>query len=296
MNLQQLRSLRETARRGLNLTAAAEALHSSQPALSKQIRELEDELGVALFVRHGKRYTEMTEAGGQILAMAGRLLAEAENIRRTGAEFARGDAGTLSIAATHTQARYALPRHLMQFRREYPAVRLRLHQGNPQQVAAMVENGEATFGFATEALDLSEALTTRPIYQWRHCAVVPRDHPLAACDRIDMATLAAQPLVTYSPEFAGRRKVDQAFADHGLHPEVVLEAIDSDVIKYYVELGMGVGLIAEIAYDAQRDRELVKIGLANLFPANVAKLATRAALTLRGFEQRFVELVTEPGA
>jgi LysR family cys regulon transcriptional activator len=294
MNLQQLRSLRETARRGLNLTAAAEALHSSQPALSKQIRELELELGVDLFVRRGKKYTEMTEAGTRILAIAERLLAEAENIRRTGAEFARGDAGTLSIAATHTQARYALPRHLMRFRQEFQRVRLRLHQGNPEQVAAMVEHGEATFGFATEALDLNEALATRPIYQWRHCVVVPRGHPLAACESIDLPTLAAQPLVTYSPEFAGRRKVDQTFADHGLHPEVVLEAIDSDVIKYYVELGMGVGLIAEIAYDPERDRDLVRIGPTDLFPVNVAKLATRAAFTLRGFEQRFVEIVTGP--
>lgn len=291
MNLQQLRSLRETVRRGLNLTAAAEVLHTSQPALSKQILELEHELGVALFVRRGKKYTELTEAGTRILAMAERLLAEAENIHRTGAEFARGDAGTLSIAATHTQARYALPRHLMRFRQEFPGVRLRLHQGNPRQVAAMVEHGEATFGFATEALDLNEALSTRPIYQWRHCVVVPHGHPLAGRGSIDLATLAAQPLVTYSPEFAGRRKVDQTFEDHGLRPDVVLEAIDSDVIKYYVELGMGVGLIAGIAFDPQRDQALVRVGPEDLFPANVAKLATRRAVALRGFEERFVELV-----
>jgi DNA-binding transcriptional LysR family regulator len=254
---------------------------------------------VALFVRRGKKYTELTEAGAQILSMAERLLAEADNIRRTGAEFARGDAGTLSIAATHTQARYALPRHLMRFRQEFPRVRLRLHQGNPRQVAAMVEHGEATFGFATEALDVNEALSTRPIYRWRHCVVVPREHPLAAQRRVDLATLAGYPLVTYSPEFAGRRKVDQAFEAAGLRPDVVLEAIDSDVIKYYVELGMGVGLIAGIAYDPQRDHALVRIGPEDLFPANVAKLATRRAVALRGFEQRFVDLVTggvPPGA
>ncbi len=292
MNLQQLRSLRETVRRGLNLTAAAQALHSSQPALSKQIRELESELEVQLFVRHGKKYTELTEAGHQILAIAERLLAEADNIKRTGAEFASGDAGTLSIAATHTQARYALPKHLAQFRREFPKVRLRLHQGNPLEIAALVAHGEATFGFATEALDRNAALVTVPIYDWHHCVVVPRDHPLAGCKTIDAKTLAAQPLITYTPEFAGRRKVDQVFADLGLHPEVVLEAIDSDVIKEYVTLGVGVGLIVDVAFDAARDRELAKIDLGDLFPINVAKLAMRSGALLRGFEQRFVELVT----
>lgn len=292
MNLQQLRSLRETVRRGLNLTAAAEALHSSQPALSKQIRELESELEVQLFVRHGKKYTELTEAGQQILAIAERLLAEADNIKRTGAEYASGDAGTLSIAATHTQARYALPKHLAQFRREYPRVRLRLHQGNPHEVAAYVAHGEATFGFATEALALNPALVTMAIYPWHHCLVVPRDHPLARKRRVDAKTLAQQPLVTYTPEFAGRRKVDEAFTKLGLRPEVVLEAIDSDVIKEYVILGVGVGLIAEIAYDRNRDRDLVKIDLGDMFPTNIAKLAMRSGAMLRGFEQRFVELVT----
>lgn len=292
MNLQQLRSLRETVRRGLNLTAAAEVLHTSQPALSKQIRELESELGVLLFVRHGKKYVGLTEPGQRILRHAERLLAEADNIRRTGAEYAAGDEGTLSVAATHTQARYALPPLLARLREEFPRVRLRLHQGNPDQVATLVAHGEAVFGLATEALDRHPSLKTMPAYRWQHCLVVPAGHPLAGAGAPDLAAIAAWPLITYSPEFAGRRNIDLAFQREHLSPDVVLEAIDSDVIKTYVLLGFGVGVIAGIAYDPERDRELVRIDLGNLLPVNVAKLAMREGAFLRAFERRFVELAT----
>lgn len=292
MNFQQLRSLRETVRRGMSLTAAAEALHTSQPALSKQIRELEDELGVSLFVRHGKKYTQLTEAGERILRIAERVLAQADDIRRTGAEFASGDAGTLSIAATHTQARYALPPLLARFRLEYPRVRLRLHQGNPEQVGMMVAHGEAVFGLATEALDRFPSLQTRSAYQWRHCVVVPKGHPLADSGITELAQLAEWPLITYSAEFAGRRNIDAAFVRERVTPDIVLEAIDSDVIKTYVGLGFGIGLIAGIAYDAERDRDLQRIDLGDLLPVNVARLAMRDGAFLRGFERRFVELVT----
>lgn len=292
MNFQQLRSLRETVRRGLNLTSAAEALHTSQPALSKQMRELEDELGVTLFVRHGKKYTQLTEAGQRIVVIAERVLAEAENLRRTGAEFAAGDAGTLSIAATHTQARYLLPPLLARFRSEFPRVRLSLHQGNPEQVAALVAHGEAVFGLATESLDRHPSLQTVPAYRWHHCLVVPVGHPLAGRSIDDLGVLAEYPLITYTAEFAGRRKVDEAFEARRLRPDVVLEAIDSDVIKAYVGLGFGVGLIAEIAYDPERDRDLVRVDLGDLLPVNVAKLAMRVDAYLRGFERRFAELVT----
>ena len=295
MNFQQLRSLRETVRRGLSLTAAAEALHTSQPALSKQIRELEDELGVALFVRHGKKYTQLTEPGQRILHIAERLLANADDIRRTGAEFAAGDAGTLSIAATHTQARYALPPLLARFRSEYPRVRLHLHQGSPEQVGTLVAHGEAVFGLATEALDRNPSLQTLPAYRWRHCVVVPAGHPLASGGIRDLAELAAWPLITYSAEFAGRRNIDRAFAQRQVVPDIVLEAIDSDVIKTYVSLGFGIGLIAGIAFDAERDRELVRVDLGDLLPENVARLAMRQGAFLRGFERRFVELATEAG-
>lgn len=296
MNFQQLRALRETARRDLNLTGAAQALHISQPALSKQIRELEDELGVTLFVRRGKKFTALTEAGQRVLASAERVLAEADDLRRTSAEYAAGDVGTLSIAATHTQARYALPAMLARFRTEYPKMRLRLHQGHPRQVAAMVEHNEATFGLATESLDDFPSLQTRPLYTWRHCLVVPRGHALVASGVPDLETLARLPLITYTAEFAGRRNIDRAFAARGLAPDVVLEAIDSDVIKTYVELGFGVGLIAEIAFDAERDRELAKVDLSALLPLNTAKLAMRAGAFLRRFEQRFVEVATAGAA
>jgi len=292
MNFQQLRSLRETVRRGLNLTSAAEALHTSQPALSKQMRELEDELGVTLFVRHGKKYTQLTEAGERIVAIAERVLAEADNLKRAGADHAGGETGTLSVAATHTQARYLLPKLLAQFRIEYPKVRLSLHQGSPEQVAQMVAHGDAVFGMATESLDRHPSLETFAAYRWRHCLVVPAAHALASAGSVGLDVLAAHPLITYSPEFAGRRRLDAAFAQRGLRPEVVLEAIDSDVIKTYVALGFGVGLIAEIAYDPARDPELVRVGLEDALPENVARLATRRGVLLRGFEQRFLALVT----
>jgi DNA-binding transcriptional LysR family regulator len=296
LNFQQLRSLRETVRRGLNLTAAAEVLHTSQPALSKQIRELEDELGVQLFVRHGKRYTQLTEAGEKVLAAAERVLDEAAVLRKVSEEFAAGHAGTLSIAATHTQARYVLPTVLAQFRSEFPGMQFRLLQGNPVQVADYVVHGDATFGLATETLDEHPSLDTRPAYAWRHCLIVPPSHPFAsrgADDRPTLTELAAEPLITYSPEFAGRRSIDAAFAKQGMEPRVVLEAIDSDVIKAYVELGFGVGVIADVAVDPERDRGLVKLDADGLFPIKTARIATRIGMPLLPFERRFIQLMRE---
>jgi LysR family transcriptional regulator, cys regulon transcriptional activator len=292
VNFQQLRALRETVRRGLNLTAAAEVLHTSQPALSKQIRELEDELGVLLFVRHGKRYTQLTEAGGRILDAAARVLDDAAALRRIGEEYAAGHAGTLSIAATHTQARYVLPTVLARFRSEFPAMQFRLLQGNPAQVADYVVHGDATFGLATETLDEHPSLDTRPAYAWRHCLIVPPSHPFALLERPpSLEALAAEPLITYTPAFAGRRGIDAAFAKHGMTPRVVLEAIDSDVIKAYVERGFGVGVIADVAVDPERDRDLVRIDARDLFPEKVARIASRIGMPLLPFERRFVQLV-----
>jgi len=294
VNFQQLRSLRETVRRGLNLTAAAEVLHTSQPALSKQIRELEEELGVQLFIRHGKRYTQLTEAGERILQIAIRVLDEADALRKVSAEFAEGHSGTLSIAATHTQARYVLPAVLARFREEFPAMQFRLLQGNPEQVAEYVVHGDATFGLATETLDEHPSLDTRPAYAWRHCLIVPPSHPFARLGRQPtLAELAAQPLITYTAQFAGRRGIDAAFAKLGQAPNVVLEAIDSDVIKAYVELGFGVGVIADVAVDAERDRNLVRIDAAGLFPEKTARIASRIGMPLLPFERRFVQLVRE---
>jgi LysR family cys regulon transcriptional activator len=293
VNFQQLRSLRETVRRGLNLTAAAEVLHTSQPALSKQIRELEDELGVQIFVRHGKRYTQLTEAGEKILAAAERVLDEAAALRKVGEQFAAGHGGTLSIAATHTQARYALPAVLARFRAEFPGMQFKLLQGNPAQVAEYVVHGDATFGLATETLDDHPSLDTRPAYSWHHCLIVPPDHPFADGSAVSVARLAAEPLITYTPQFTGRRGIDAVFAQHHLSPNVVLEAIDSDVIKAYVELGFGVGVIAEIAVDAERDRGLVKLPLDPAFPVHTTRIASRIGMPLLPFERRFVQMMRE---
>jgi DNA-binding transcriptional LysR family regulator len=294
VNFQQLRSLRETVRRGMNLTSAAEVLHTSQPALSKQIRELEEELGVQLFVRHGKRYTQLTEAGVQILAAAVRVLDEAAALRKVGEQFAAGHAGTLSIAATHTQARYVLPTVLARFRAEFPAMQFKLLQGNPVQVADFVVHGDATFGLATETLDEHPSLDTRPAYAWRHCLIVPPSHPFATRrEPLRLADLVTEPLITYSPEFAGRRGIDAAFAKQGMTPNVVLEAIDSDVIKAYVELGFGVGVIADVAVDVERDRGVVRLDTGGLFPEKTARIANRIGMPLLPFERRFVQLVRE---
>lgn len=294
MNFQQLRSLRETVRRGLNLTAAAEVLHTSQPALSKQIRELEDELGVQIFVRHGKRYTALTEAGEKILAAAERVLDETAALRKVGEHYAAGHGGTLSIAATHTQARYALPAVLARFRAEFSTMQFKLLQGSPAQVAEYVVHGDATFGLATETLDDHPSLDTRPAYLWRHCVILPTGHPLAVAGvEPTIAQLAAEPLITYTPQFTGRRGIDAVFARHGLVPNVVLEAIDSDVIKAYVELGFGIGVIAEIAVDVERDRGIVKLRLPADFPEHTTRIASRIGMPLLAFERRFVQLMRE---
>jgi len=289
MNLQQLRYVRETVRQGLNLTAAANTLFTSQPGVSKQIRELEDELGVAIFERRGKRFVGLTEPGQRILAIVERVLQDLDNLKRVGTEYAAEDAGRLAIATTHTQARYALPRVVADFRKRYPKVQFHLLQGNPRSVAQMVIRGEADLGIATEALDQFPELVTLPGYQWRHCVVVPQDHPLLALPQVGLADLARYPIVTYSAEFTGRTHVDAAFAARGLQLDVVMTAIDSDVIKTYVELGMGVGIIAAMAFDAERDRGLRMIEGAHLFRVNTTRIALRRGAFLRGFTFDFIE-------
>jgi LysR family cys regulon transcriptional activator len=289
MNLQQLRYVRETVRQGLNLTEAANALYTSQPGVSKQIREFEDELGVTIFERRGKRFVGLTEPGKRILEIVERVLQDVENLRRVGTEYASEDAGRLTIATTHTQARYALPPVVAEFRKRYPKVQLHLQQGNPRSVAQMVIRGEADLGIATEALDQFPELVTLPGYQWRHCVVVPAGHPLLGLPQPALSDLAPYPIVTYSPEFTGRSHVDAAFASRGLSIDVVLTAIDSDVIKTYVELGMGVGIIAAMAFDAERDRNLRMIDGTHLFRVNTTRLALRRGAFLRGFTFEFIE-------
>src|SRR5918911_3033226 len=254
MKLQQLRYLSEVARRGLNVSEAAEALHTSQPGVSKQIRALEDELGIQVFVRHGKRLASVTEPGKAVVTIAERILAEAQNLRRAGEEFANDQLGTLTIAATHTQARYSLPKTVAAFKRRYPRVKLVIHQGNPTQICEQVLAGEADVCVATEAIAQYPDLVSMAVYQWNRCVVVPAKHALLKDKPLTLEKLAQYPIVTYDFAFANRSLVEKAFETRGLEPNVVLTALDSDVIKTYVELGLGVGILAKMAFDAARDR------------------------------------------
>jgi LysR family cys regulon transcriptional activator len=290
MKLQQLRCLTEVARRGLNVSEAAEALHTSQPGVSKQIRALEDELGVQVFVRHGKRLVSVTEPGKAVVAIAERILAEAQNLRRAGEEFANDQAGTLTIAATHTQARYALPKAVAAFKRRYPGVELLLHQGNPTQICEQLLAGEADVGVATEMIGSYPELVSLPVYQWNRCVVVPPKHPLLKETPLSLEKLAEFPIVTYDFAFANRSLTEKAFESRGLKPHVVLTAQDSDVIKTYVELGLGVGILAKMAFDAKRDTTLRAIDASHLFESSTTRLGIKRGAYLRRYAYDFIEL------
>jgi len=294
MNFQQLRSVREAVRRGFNLTEVAHALHTSQPGVSRQIRELEDELGIDLFVRAGKRLTGLTEPGRQVLPIVERLLSDAENLRQASRDFSERDVGPLSIAATHSQARYALPAAVRDFRLLYPQVTLSLHQGSPKHIAEMLLSGEADVGIATEALTQYEQLVTLPCYQWTHAVVVPPGHPLLDGEPLTLERLSRFPLITYDVGYTGRAHIDEAFADAGITPSVVLSAMDADVIKTYVELGMGVGIVASIAFDPERDRNLRAIEARSLFKLNMTRLAFRRDAFLRSYVYAFIETFAPP--
>ena len=294
MNLHQFRYVREAVRRGLNLTEAAKALHTSQPGVSKAILELEEELGIRIFQRHGKRLRKVTEPGTQVLASIERILQELDNLRRIGQEYSQQDSGTLSIATTHTQARYRLPTPIAALRQRYPAVRVALHQGNPEQVAQMLLDGAADIGLATESLQAHANLISLPCYDWQHVAVLPAGHPLANSASLTLEQLAAQPLVSYHPSFTGRRRIDDAFAQRRLTPDFVLEAIDADVIKTYVRLGLGVGLVAEMAMQADgEDAGLVARPVGHLFGRNTSRVAFRRGAYLRQFVYTFAELLSD---
>lgn len=290
MNFQQLRSVRETVRCGFNLTEVAAVLHTSQPGISRQIRELEDELGIEIFVRAGKRLTGLTPPGEAVLPIVERLLLDAENLRRAGDEFSAQTSGRLSIAATHSQARYALPAVVRDFRQLYPQVTLNLHQGSPKQVAEMLLSGEADIGIATEALAGYEQLVALPCYRWTHSVVVPIGHDLLKQEGpLTLQRLARYPIITYDIGYTGRTHIDEAFAAEGLKPSVVLTAMDADVIKTYAELGMGVGIVASIAFDPERDRQLRAIDARDLFAVNLTRLAVRRGTWLRGYVYSFIE-------
>jgi len=290
VNLQQLRYLCAIVDHGLNVSAAAEALFTSQPGISKQVRQLEDELGVPVFVRHGKRLSALTPAGAAVVATARRALREIENLRRVGAEYKSEDTGVLAIATTHTQARYVLPPVIRSFAARYPRVKLVLHQGNPEQVADQTVRGEADVGIATEALAKFPELATLVCYEWNRCVLVPRGHPLARLVPLTLAALARHPIITYDFAFTGRSQINAAFDAEGIEPNVVLTALDADVIKTYVELGMGVGIVATMAYDPLRDAALERLDAAHLFAPSTTRLALRRNVFLRGYVYDFIAL------
>jgi LysR family transcriptional regulator, cys regulon transcriptional activator len=296
MNLHQFRFVQEAVRRNLNLTEAAKALHTSQPGVSKAIIELEEELGVEIFARHGKRLKRVTEPGQHVLKSIELIMREVGNLKRIGEQFSAQDSGTLSIATTHTQARYVLPVPVAKLREAYPKVSVSLHQGSPDQVARMLMDEVAEIGMATESLSDYPDLVTLPCYEWQHVLVLPLDHPLARKERVTLEDIAAEPLVTYHPSFTGRTRIDSAFAQKKLAPRIVLEAIDSDVIKTYVRLGLGIGIVAEMAVrddTGSTNADLAVRPLGHLFGQNLARVAFKRGAYLRNFVYRFAELLSD---
>ena len=290
MNLQQLRYLHEIVKHELNISDAAKALYTSQPGLSKQMKSLEEELGIEIFVRNGKRLTAITEPGKAVLEIAQRMLHDVGNLKQVGQEFRSQDSGSLTIATTHTQARYALPPVVKQFIERYPKVKLSLHQGSPTQIAQQVLNGEADIAIATESLIMYDELTTLPCYEWHHCIVVPIGHPLLAEKKLTLKKIAQYPIITYDFAFSGRGKINAAFSAHNITPNIVLTAIDADVIKTYVELGLGIGIVAQMAFIPERDKLLRKIDTGNLFQSSTTRIAIRRNEFLRGYAYHFIEL------
>jgi LysR family cys regulon transcriptional activator len=290
MKLQQLRYICEVARHNLNLSNAAEALFTSQPGISKQIRSLEEELGVDIFVRHGKRVVAVTEPGKAILEIAQRMLKDVENLKQVGEEFTEEDNGHLTIATTHTQARYALPHVIQRFTKRYPGVRLSLRQGSPTQISELVTSGEADIAIATEAIELYEDLVMLPCYEWNRCVLVPPGHPLLKAKKLTLEAMVSFPIITYDFAFTGRSRINQAFADKGLTPNVVLTAIDADVIKTYVELGLGIGIVAMMAYDPKRDTHLRAMDASHLFEPSTTRIGIRKNSYLRGYTYEFIEM------
>ena len=288
MKLQQLRYIWEVARHDLNVSVTAQSLYTSQPGISKQIRLLEDELGVEVFSRSGKHLTRVTPAGEAILKVAGEILRKVESIKQVAQEFSDEHKGSLSIATTHTQARYALPNVIENFIREYPEVALHMHQGTPIQISEMAADGTVDFAIATEALELFGDLIMMPCYKWNRAVIVPKNHPLAQVSELTLEDLARQPLVTYTFGFTGRSKLDDAFLNRGLSPKVVFTAADADVIKTYVKLGLGVGIVARMACD-ENDPDLVVLDASHLFEPSVTKIGFRKGTFLRGYMYEFIE-------
>jgi LysR family cys regulon transcriptional activator len=290
MKIQQLRYLVEVSKQGLNLSAAAESLHTSQPGISKQIRLLEDELGVEIFVRNGKRVVAVTPPGKAVLEIAERILHEAENLKQAAADYSNQDAGKLTIATTHTQARYALPEVIRRFSQRYPKVKLGLIQGNPVQVCQFAISGEADFCIATEAIANYDELVMLPCYAWNRCVVAPPDHPILKKKTLTIDEIARHPIITYDTAFTGRSQINRAFESKGLKPNVVLTAIDSDIIKTYVSLGLGIGILANMAFDPAQDKNLRAMDASHLFESSTTRIGIPRKAYLRGYTYDFIEM------
>lgn len=290
MNFQQLRIVREAVRQQFNLTEVASVLCTSQSGVSKHIKDLEEELGTALFVRKGKRLLGLTEPGVELVAVVERILQEVTNLRTTAAHYVAEGVGELSIATTHTQARYSLPPIISQFRTLYPKVHLRLYQASPEEIVQRLRRGEVDIGIATEGINQVDGFASLPFYRWRHAVVAPCGHPLTHALEPDLTALARYPIITYHEGFTGRGKIERAFARAGLSPDICMSALDADVIKSYVELGLGVGIIAPMAFDPDRDQGLEMITTAPLFDENTTWIALQKGRLLRDYAYRFIHL------
>jgi LysR family cys regulon transcriptional activator len=290
MKLQQLRYIWEIAQHGLNVSVTADSLYTSQPGVSKQVRMLEAELGTPIFARNGKQLTEITAAGEQIIAIAGEILEKTQDIRNIAQEHRDNRIGALTLATTHTQARYALPQVIATFMQRYPGIKLSIHQGTPTQISELASRGTADMAIATETQDPHENLVMLPCYRWNRCVLVPREHPLTRLERLTLKEVASHPIVTYVFGFTGRSQLDRAFGEAGLHPQIALTAVDADVIKTYVRLGLGVGIVARMAYDPVADSDLVALDAGHLFGASVTKIGMRRDMFVRGFMYDFIGL------
>ena len=293
MNLQQLKIVIETAKQNFNLTEVANTLFTSQSGISKHIKDLEDELGIELFVRKGKRFLGLTDPGKELIQIAERMLLDAKNIKKLADQFSQSDHGQLIIATTHTQARYALPEVIRQFKNAFPKVHLAIHQGSPNEIVDMLKKGEADIGIATESISQIAELVTFPFYNWHHAIIVPKGHALENKKDVTLEEIAEYPLVTYHEGFTGRKSIDDAFLKKHLSPDIVISALDADVIKTYVELDLGIGIIASMAYQKDRDIKLSLVDSKNLFSNNTTHIAIRQGHYLRGYAYKFLELCSK---
>ena len=293
MNLQQLKIVIETAKQNFNLTEVANTLFTSQSGISKHIKDLEDELGIELFVRKGKRFLGLTDPGKELIQIAERMLLDAKNIKKLADQFSQSDHGQLTIATTHTQARYALPEVIRQFKNAFPKVHLAIHQGSPNEIVDMLKKGEADIGIATESISQIAELVTFPFYNWHHAIIVPKGHALENKKDVTLEEIAEYPLVTYHEGFTGRKSIDEAFHKKNLSPDIVISALDADVIKTYVELDLGIGIIASMAYQKDRDTKLSLIDSEKLFSNNTTHIAIRQGHYLRGYAYKFLELCSK---